>query len=508
MRVHRWLGILPSIALVLVPAGVANAAPTLQVARTELLYSSSSDIDCSELHAQMNDALLPYNVVRLTAQVDVAPGTPLVYRWSMPKAAGTLAADLDLGPNEQTAAIVGMCAEFGNACVLTDDRLKFYNEPSILWVAPTCDALPKDTSRQPPGGAAKIRVKVKSGRRKLGKATAKIGFGHLGGVTLFVTDGRGQFQDGLRRTNPIGVPLDPIFAATTEPPPIPQLGAVETFVFENGAGGTARVPPQCPIAPYEGCAEVLYQQDGRFRPSVAAVFPDGSALCDNLTVSVLNCSAEAQLDVQTRPKLDLYDPKNPNKSTVDLTVRLKNASKADGELPPCNFQLRGANVLNCQEMVKVGGITDTKGTRFDLPHCSQTEDQACATAADCAPPFCQDCEPNEICLAQNHCSETFTQACSSDADCDPDTQPPVCPNCPEDQTCVRVITDLTPADLLVEPGESVTLYSQTVTLSNVFTDTARMKDTWTATVFLPPGVSADKMVRYKIRGRPRPVPAP
>src|SRR5205823_2278817 len=108
---------LVAVALANIP-GRVSAAVTLAASRGELLYSQNADLDCSKLHA-MTDAELPFNVARLSVG-GVTPGTPVSYRWSIAKKIdGVLAADLDLGPGEETSAVSGMCAEFGNACVLT-----------------------------------------------------------------------------------------------------------------------------------------------------------------------------------------------------------------------------------------------------------------------------------------------------------------------------------------------------------------------------------------------------
>src|SRR4029450_3526460 len=95
------------------------------------------------------DAGLPLNVVRLSILVDGQPppdGTKV--KWSYPEpAAGILAADEDLGPTDPSAGIVGFCAEFGNECTLTKEKLAFYTKPTILWLGPTCDSLPEKTAR-------------------------------------------------------------------------------------------------------------------------------------------------------------------------------------------------------------------------------------------------------------------------------------------------------------------------------------------------------------------------
>ena len=117
-----------------------------------------------------DDRQLPFYVARLNVE-GVPSGVPVSYRWSVAKkAAGLLAADLDLGPMAVTSDVIGMCSAFGNRCVLTKDRLKFYNEPKIFFVAPTCDILPNNDTEKPfRGGTTRIRVKVTAGRRTVGR---------------------------------------------------------------------------------------------------------------------------------------------------------------------------------------------------------------------------------------------------------------------------------------------------------------------------------------------------
>jgi hypothetical protein len=54
----------------------------------------------------------------------------------------------------------------------------------------------------------------------------------------------------------------------------------------------------------------------------------------------------------------------------------------------------------------------------------------------------------------------------------------------------------------VPVGKSFDLFHQTVQMRNVLPDTAKIKDTWEANVFIPE-VSAEKSLSYRIRGRPR-----
>src|SRR5207253_2419498 len=80
---------------------------------------------------------------------------------------GVLVADLDIGPAGQSGAVAGLCAEFGDACVLTPEKLPFYTKSSILWLAPTCDILPKTPFKPFRGGVSRVAVQAVTGARKL-----------------------------------------------------------------------------------------------------------------------------------------------------------------------------------------------------------------------------------------------------------------------------------------------------------------------------------------------------
>src|SRR5262249_29486706 len=140
--------------------------------------------DCSKLHAISDDTKLPMNVVRLRATVDGASPGDVRYRWSVPPGqVGTLAADLDLGPADETAAVRALCADFGSACMLTPDKLPFYNYPTVLWVAPSCDVLADPKKRGAVDrGLARVGVAVTRGNRKVGKATMGLDFGRAASV--------------------------------------------------------------------------------------------------------------------------------------------------------------------------------------------------------------------------------------------------------------------------------------------------------------------------------------
>ena len=55
--------------------------------------------------------------------------------------------------------------------------------------------------------------------------------------------------------------------------------------------------------------------------------------------------------------------------------------------------------------------------------------------------------------------------------------------------------------MTVPVGKSFDLFHQTVQMRNVLPDTAKVKDTWQANVFIPE-VSAEKGLSYQVRGRP------
>ena len=225
---HRLTSLMPSnpggavglAAMVVLAQQLGVATPalgqvSLRTFRTELLYAQSADVDCTMLHKITDDSQLPFYVARLHVE-GVASGLPVRYRWSVAKskkAKGLLAADLDLGPMAATSDVIGMCSTFGNMCVLTQDRLKFYNEPTVFFVAPTCDILPNDTEKPFRGGTTKIRVVVTAGRRRVGRATITIGWGREGTVVVFAQDSQGRFDDGIGKPNGVNVPAVTILGA-------------------------------------------------------------------------------------------------------------------------------------------------------------------------------------------------------------------------------------------------------------------------------------------------------
>jgi hypothetical protein len=471
-------------ALLLLLGVHAEAAVTLTASRSELLYSGGADPDCAALHATMDDTLLPLHVVRLRAVADGADPGGVRYRWSMPRPqVGTLAADLDLGPEEQTAAIRGLCAEFGNACILTPDKLPFYNQPTILYLAPTCDALPTRTERAYRGGAVKLRVKATEGGRKLGKAVTSVGFGRTGSIVLY-SDG----ENGIGKPGGVLSDIQPFFSATVNPEgPLPPVKGIE---FDNGSAASTTVPPDGCVGlrgvPYDACtSDLLYTRAGRFTAVVREKFEDGSALCDNLTVRVGTCEAAPRVEILTTPRRKLYT----DGETVRLRVRLHNRSPRAGG---CNFLLTGGSVLTCESTVEIGGTEDTRTTVFDLQRCSVTSQQSCTTDAECRPPICPDCDLGETCLTQSHCSTTLTRPCTHDSEC----EPPLCPDCVDDETCVRVLAI---PQIVVPVGQSIDLVDSNVQVGNAFTDSVKLRDKWTATTFN--AGADDATFSYRIRRR-------
>ena len=477
--------VLAVVALVPLGASVVHAQGRLSltaVPRTDLLYSAGEDPDCSDLSAKTDDEL-PLHVVRLRAVVDGAPVEGARYVWSLPKPeVGTLAADLPLGPEEQTSAIRGLCAEFGNACVLTADKLPFYNLPTVLWIAPDCGSLSKKTSRNFAGGTVRIRVRAFDGKRKLGKASVAVGYGRTASVVLYANG-----QTGVGRPDVVAVDILPQWSSVASPNGI-VFPEIESIAFDNGdAASTEIEPATCTVdgVDMDVCtSDLIYTRSGRFLATVTEKFVDGSALCDNITTRVGSCAAAPKLQVTTEPKRKIF----ASGEQVHLRVRLVNDSPRDGG---CNFLLTGSNVLTCVEDLDVGGTKDSRTTVFDTQHCSTTVDQGCTIDAQCRPPVCSACDATEVCLTQPHCSETVTQTCTSDADCDA----PACEDCNPEETCVKV---LQVPEIVVPVGQSVDLVDATMPVQNVFPDTANMVDKWTAKTFNAGG--ADAKIRYRIRG--------
>ena len=469
-------------------AAPLGAAVRLAATRAETLYAADAMPDCSKLSKLADDGL-PLHVVRLRAEADGAPADQIVYHWSMrAPAVGLLVADLDLGPTAQGAAVAGLCAEFGDACILTPDKLAFYTRPTILWVAPTCDILPKTPFRPFRGGISRVVVEARAGARRLGKASAKIGFGHTASITLYA-DG----DDGVGNRGGIPSDINPQFGALVSPNG-QTLPAPNKFDFGTGTGESSSVDPgSCTTGGsnrvFDACkTDFLYQSAGRFVASVAEKFMDGSALCDSVGVRILSATIIPRLVVELTPRRPTYT----SGDSVNLRVRLLNASPRVGG---SGILLIGGGVLTCEEGASVREVAQTKKTSFDLQHCSDTTTQGCTRDADCNPLFCQGCGEGETCLTQSHCSATLSRPCQHDSDCAQAS----CPTCKEDEICIQVLE--TPA-IVVPVGGSVDLINKPVPVRNVFPEAARLQDVWTVQTFN--AGSDDTKVHYRIRGQPVP----
>lgn len=479
--------------LVLLGAARTWAAVSITVEpRTELLYSTSKDVDCTALH-ETDSANLPLNVVRLRALMDGAPIDTSTVRlqWSFKgEAVGLLAADLDLGPTGSLPTVTAMCAEFGNQCALSGSELGTYAEDTIFYVAPTCDDLTRNPARPFGGGTAKIRVKAFAGKRKLGKADATVGFGRNGSATVYVYSGNG-FVDGIGRPGGVTTGLLTTYAARVQQPS--GVAKPPTEYSVSGDLGSVVLDQSC--TGYDAC-ERLQQSGERGIMLLTASFEDGSALCDNIEVVIGHCSADGRLEVIPSPRRTTYDPANASQSLVDLTVRLRNTSKAENGLPPCTFYLVG-NIAQCSSTIKVGEFTDTKTAAFSLPHCSATTTLSCATDAQCRPPLCATCQPDEECLIAPYCSTTFTRTCTTDADC----APPACAECQANEICVHMLDFPGGSEIFLEPGTSIDLVTGTAAMRNQFKSSAALTDTWTVNVEIP-AMTFTKTLKYKIRSRP------
>lgn len=486
VRKPRELTAILAVAGLWLSAAPVGAVVTLSASRAEVLYSADANPDCRELHATLDPAL-PFNVVRLTVLVDGQPppaGSQI--HWSFPDpATGTLTADQNLEPTDQTSGIVGFCTQFGNECVITKEKLKFYTESSILWLGPTCSELPDKTSRQFPGDNVTFRVKVTQGGRKLGKARVVVGYGHLGSAKLFVNG-----DDALGKPNgPVnGFKVTFAGAADFGGNPLPPI---ETFRFDSGGGESANVVPPCQLtAPLEAdaCVVLAYPGPARYVPVLTVELADGSALCDKLTYRVAACDGRPELEILTSPR----GPTFKSGQQVRLRARLHNRSPREGG---CGFSLSGADVLTCSAELKIGGIEDSRTGSVDFQHCSVTASQPCESDADCqcteTECLCQDCEPNEFCITYSYCSKTVARRCTSDQSC----RAPACPECRDDESCVNVLPFSVKS---LDVGESVDLLDTVVELKNVLPDTASMKETWTARTENA-GSDSDEL-KYKIRG--------
>jgi hypothetical protein len=447
----------------------AQVTITHEPDRPSLFYSADPNQDCAALFALQGDAL-PYHVVRLRAAAVGADS----YQWTLPKPeVGFLLADEPLAPGDNEAAVRGLCGEFGNACILTKDTLKFYTLPTILYAAPTCDVLPKDTRKQFAGDSVKIKVLAKAQGKKLGKATTTIVYGDrsFAAVTLYAFGDDGVGKDAA----PGGAETS--FNAITTPDVLPNGPVTQyDFTWANAAGSaTACGPPAA-----ASCVTLREGLAGTFLGVVKARFADGSALCDNLNCHVGPCKFKAQVQVIRVPTKQTYTSDDP----VRLRVRFANLSDA----PECTLNLSGANVLSCNAEFKLGKTEVSKTTQWDFRHCSASTGTPCQSDGECP--------ATETCLLDSHCSVTLDRFCDGDSDCEKSTEPGGCATCQNNETCIRVLA-IDEAD--VAPGQAIDLVDEGVIVKNKIGDPVSIKETWTATAFPP--TTASTSIKYKVKGK-------
>src|SRR5437879_6080277 len=185
--------LLLTAVVVLAWPAIVSAAVTVSASLSEALYSAALNTDCATLHP-LNDqgtaggmSELPLSVVRLHATVPGVPDDQVTFRWSVLKPEfGVLVADQDITSGDSTV-IEGICAKFGTEagpCVLSGDRLRFSTQPSTLWVAPTCDILPKNTAKQFHGGRARFKVTAMRGKQQLGQGHNRVGLWRVAAIIL------------------------------------------------------------------------------------------------------------------------------------------------------------------------------------------------------------------------------------------------------------------------------------------------------------------------------------
>jgi len=455
--------------------GVVHARRlTVTASNTELLNASDTDADCSELF-KTPDTALPLYITRLRATHPSLPAESLRFQWSLP-GVGTLIADDDIPADEEASVIRSMCGELGNGCMLTEEQLKLYAKPTILWIAPICeDALPKNATQPYRGGQAKIAVVAMAGKRKQGKGSVTVGYGRTASVLLGLDGRTGQGK-------PIPAQLKENFSALVDPRGV-TLPTVREYQFDNGDGDSFTVRTTA----LQANGVMTYQTPGKHVATVAVELADGSALCDNLLADVQSAVNRIAIEVITNPKRTSYRPGDPQSGNVSLRVRVKNVSDpATGS----GILLEGANVLSCETSIRVGKSELTHSTQVDFQHCSKTLDQACDGDADCAMDRCPECEAGEKCQASSHCERTVTDtgdqfACVRDSDCLPGDR------------CVVVL----PLSSLVLPiGDASDLVTATIPLANTLTSPARVTETWTVHPQNAPEDSAN--VRYTIESNP------
>jgi hypothetical protein len=467
--------------MVVLAGSYVDAGVSVTAARVELLNAGGGEPDCSALFAQQDPAALPLHVTRLTAIPDGAPGGPVRFQWRLPEPQqGLLLADQDIPPDEQAGVIRTICTELGNGCVLTAEQLKVYDKPTILYVAPGCDALPEQAFKRYHGGRVRIRVKASAGRKKLGRGSIRIGYGRTASLSLTLD---GKTGDGVR--NGVAAQLREQFAATIDPAGV-ALPPVARYRFDNGDGDTATAAGGA----LQATAVLTYSTAGKHVATAEATLGDGSALCDNLLANVESAVNRIRVEVSRTPKRGSYRPGDPAIGTVSVRVRVKNTgNRQQGSA----VLLEGASVLTCDTEVRTGSTTLTRSTQIDFQHCSATVEQPCQSDADCRVAQCSECAAGEICLASSHCANTGLDVgvplgCTTDADCtrfDPT------------DTCVTV---LPVSSVLIPLGKSVDLVSAVVPLANTLAGPAKVTETWTARAQNAP---EDSVVdRYTIQSNP------
>src|SRR5262249_44060641 len=159
------------------------------------------------------------------------------------------------------------------------EQLPFYNQPTILWIAPTCDALPTSTSSAYHGDTVTFRVKASQKRRALGKGAVKVGYGRLGAITAYINE-----DDGIGQAS---IPSELRAFLSARLGPLTGMPVVDSIEIDDGSGGTTESKPgKCPDATYDACATAFYDTVAMFRVTAQAMLHDGSALCDANTISV------------------------------------------------------------------------------------------------------------------------------------------------------------------------------------------------------------------------------
>ncbi len=476
-----------AVVLLLGAASSAGAARlTVTASRADALYAPSANADCTSLSATA-DSALPFYVVRLHAEVPAGVDPSQArFQWQLPKPnVGVLAADEDLGPDGESSIIRTLCAEVGNACVLTEQQLAVYNLPTILWIAPTCDALPDDTTKPFRGGKTAIGVRAFAGKRRVGKGSVTVGWGRIGSATMLVANQGGErFRNGQGVAGGERIPLNPVFGAEADVPA--GLPAIEKFEFDSNGGGTITRSPGCPygLASCTMPGEVLYTDGGKHVASLAVDLADGSRLCDKLTVNVIRVPLRFTIDVTTTPARKAFAAGEG----VGLRVRLRNTS------PPSELAgiLFTGQALSCSTEVRVGSSTLTKTAQIDLQHCSTTVNQPCASDADCRQPQCASCVDAETCITSSHCGSVEV-GCVTDRDC----SKPRCPECADGDICVQV---LPLESIFLDRGDSFDVVNSTVVVDNALPTPARVKDEWTARSFN----AGDESTRFEYTLKPKP----